>query len=580
VLDEYFAAGDDRFLPALRAFHEPKKLAAIADRWKKDPRPWARVQTFDYLDQPVNVPGHETVVKRLFKWAEERGDDELMSAFAVAFDRLVRRQIKTKHRYDFQTRQVWQEEKLVSPRNVMPHVDKGTRVVQNPKTLERIIVGYRMPKDARLFSYHTRHYLRRRAWRYFRRKGFKQPNDYCAAVARMLRRHTDGFLGTGASLLDSWSLVHACFAESDVIEFTPSSAKLAPGRGLSELTAAPDFPELWKKPEATRVLVSLLTTARSRPVRVWAIQLLRRDHLDHFAVFTPQEILPLLDHEDEQVQQLAAEILERLPNLDKLELATWFKLLETHNPAALEIISRLMQQHVSPDRLTLEQMVDIANAQPVPVARLGLSFLRNRAISTDADRRTIARLSQARAAGVAAEITAYALWILGSPEHYNADNVSRFFDSLLQRAREAAWAWLSAPQSPGRNDPALWSRLIETPYDDVRFHVVGELQRREKLPGTSIDQITLVWTSVLLGIHRGGRAKLAALKQISGAIQDDPARAERLLPVLAVAIRSVRLPEVRTGLSAVVAAVDAHPPLAPAVEKYLPELRLDAEVVA
>jgi hypothetical protein len=136
---------------------------------------------------------------------------------------------------------------------------------------------------------------------------------------------------------------------------------------------------------------------------------------------------------------------------------------------------------------------------------------------------------------------------------------------------------LHIPDSPGYNDPALWSRLIETPYDDIRFNVVRELERRAKLPGTSVEQVTIVWTSVLLGVHRGGRSKLIALKQISRAIESDPARAEPLLPVLAVAIRSVRMPEVRTGLSALVSAVEAHPPLAPAVEKHFPELQISAE---
>jgi hypothetical protein len=276
------------------------------------------------------------------------------------------------------------------------------------------------------------------------------------------------------------------------------------------------------------------------------------------------------------VQAFAAEMLEKSTTLGKLDLATWLKLLQTRNLAALETIARLMEQHVTPDRLTLEQMVELANAAPVPVARLGLRFLRSRRIESAADRTTISRLSSARSAGVAEEITTWALSILGAAENYDVDAVSRFFDSLLQPARDAAWAWLT-PQSPGYNDPALWSRLIETPYDDLRFHVVGELQRRASLPGTSITQITLIWTTVLLNIHRGGRSKLAALKQISRAIVDDPERAEPLLPVLAVAIRSVRMPEVRTGLSAVVAAVERHPPLAEAVAKHLPEMQLSAE---
>src|SRR5688572_23244617 len=108
VLEEYLSSADDRFLPALRNLHDPKKLAPLADRWQKDHRPWARRQIFDYLELPMNALGHETVVKRLFKWAEERGDDELMAAFAVAFDGLVRRVRRKKFHYDWQTRTSWE----------------------------------------------------------------------------------------------------------------------------------------------------------------------------------------------------------------------------------------------------------------------------------------------------------------------------------------------------------------------------------------------------------------------------------------------------------------------------------------
>jgi hypothetical protein len=601
ALDEYLAAGDDRFLPALRNFHEPKKLAAIADRWKKDHRPWARERIEEYLRLPMNVPGHEPVIKRLFKWAEERGDDGLMGAFAEAFDRLVRRVRKTKHHYDWQTRTSWQEERLVSPRDTIPHVGKNTRVAQNPKTLEPVIVGVRYPKDGRLFSKHTRYYLRRRAWRYFRRKGHQKPKEYCESVANLLRRYTDDSLASGESLLDSWSLMHACFRESDVLAFEASRVNVREGCSLSELVAAPDFPELWRKPDGGGVLIDLLAAAQARAVRVWTIQLLRRDHMQNLNGVTIDQILALLDHADGEVQQFAAEILEASPLLPKLDLATWLKLLQTRNVAALEIIARLMEQHVRPDRLTLEQMVDLANAAPVPVARLGLAFLKTRTIASAADRQAIARLSHARSAGAAGEITTWALSILGTPEHYDVENVSPFFDSLVQPARDAAWDWLnvgatlvspsSRPQragetslaptkavSAGYHDPALWSRLIETPYDDVRFHVVDALQRRVTLPGAADEQVAFVWTSVLLGVHRGGRAKLAALRQISRAIADDPARAEPLLPVLAVAIRSVRLPEVRTGMSALVAAVEKHPPLADAIARHLPELRVAEEV--
>jgi hypothetical protein len=46
------------------------------------------------------------------------------------------------------------------------------------------------------------------------------------------------------------------------------------------------------------------------------------------------------------------------------------------------------------------------------------------------------------------------------------------------------------------------------------------------------------------------------------------------VPALAVAIRSVRLPEARGGLAAIVSAVDARPDLEPFVAQLLPELKI------
>ena len=63
-------------------------------------------------------------------------------------------------------------------------------------------------------------------------------------------------------------------------------------------------------------------------------------------------------------------------------------------------------------------------------------------------------------------------------------------------------------------------------------------------------------------------------RQISDALRNHPENAELLLPVLAVAIRSVRSPEARAGLAAVVAAVEARPELESLIGRVLPELEL------
>jgi len=98
------------------------------------------------------------------------------------------------------------------------------------------------------------------------------------------------------------------------------------------------------------------------------------------------------------------------------------------------------------------------------------------------------------------------------------------------------------------------------------------LEARRKLPGADVESLAPIWTAVLLGIHRGGRHKVSALHQISRTLVEMPEQAERLLPVVAVAIRSVRPPEARVGLAAVVQVVERRPALAEAAGKIVPEL--------
>ena len=86
-----------------------------------------------------------------------------------------------------------------------------------------------------------------------------------------------------------------------------------------------------------------------------------------------------------------------------------------------------------------------------------------------------------------------------------------------------------------------------------------------------------LWAAVILGVHRGGRTKLKAIRQIANAIAADPRRAQSLLPVLRVALRSIRRPERRQALSAVATMARRNPELSQAIADELPELqRIDA----
>jgi hypothetical protein len=311
--------------------------------------------------------------------------------------------------------------------------------------------------------------------------------------------------------------------------------------------------------------------SRARLVRVWAMQLFQREHPNHAVAL--ETILILLDHEDGEIQQFGAKLLETSTGLGTLPVASWLKLLQTKNEEALQRICDAFTKHVTGERLDLPQCVELACVRPVPVARLGQRYLRKRVISSSVDREQISALADAKCPAVAGELTVWALGILGAKENYSCDQVIRFFDSALEETRAGAWAWLVA-DSPALTDAALWSRLAETPYDDLRLCVIDFLQEKTALPGADVNKPENIWRSVLLGVHRGGRQKAKAVQQIAHAIVENPARSETLLPVLAVAVRSVRGPEARAGLAAVVSVVEAQPQLTDAVRRALPEMKL------
>jgi len=568
LLEEYFSSGDDRFLSEVRSFGSPEKLGPFAERWFRDPRPWAREQILKYLEHPLDRPGHQPLVKRLFKQAEAARNHELMAAFLVAFDRLVRRRLVSRTRYDWQSRQTFSETRLITPSNTIP-LEKAGRAMH-----------HRRPSGGwRLFSYHTRYYLRRRAWRYFRFLGYQHPREYLQAAAGALVRYLDEDLARGENILDSWGLLHMLFHHSEALEFGTSHILLKGGRRLGDVEPAPRFPDLWSREEAFPVIFDVLTNCRSRLVRACMQKILRQQHDERLRNLSPDEVLRLLDHQEEEVQQFGAVLLENLAGIGKLTLEQWLRLVETRNVTVLHTICDVMKRNVSGDRLTLEQCVDLARAGAAPVARMGLEFLQGRNLKADTlsgeEGRQLRRLAGMKCDALAGDVARWALDLLGAPAAYERDSILPFFDSLREGARRSACSWLREG-SPGYDDAALWSALLETPHDDVRHHLIRSLEARAALPGSGTAELTPLWCSVLLGVQRGGREKLQATRQIGRALVDDPACGDDLLPVLAAALRSVRAPERRAALAAVVSAVEARPDLGGSVAQHLPELNFMA----
>ncbi|HEX7896383.1 MAG TPA: hypothetical protein VF950_01290 [Planctomycetota bacterium] len=526
LIEELFAAGDARFIEEILKVAAPKTLAGFAAKWIADPRPWALDHLAAYAARALGAQNQRFLLKKLFKTAEDAANDRAMAVLMTALDGAVRRSD-----------------------------DGGGRL-----RTERAFPG--------TFSVHTRHYLRRRAWRYFRRLGFQDPKRYLAAILEAIPRYEDAAIRDGVRFLDQWGLIHALFHHSDVLWARRHGWFVRGGRALKELKPAPAYPDAWPPEAVFRVFLG----ARARPVRRWALALLKSRNLLEKVDFA--RVVEMLEHAEPEVHALGVELLGRAAGLESVPMEAWLRLLESKNLDVLSAVCDIMAKVVDPSKVPTDRLLLWAVAPLGPVARLAVGWLKGRTLSTD----DALRLAGVRAGVAAAEAVRLAREALAPRPDFDPEWILAFLDARLRETRDAAWAWFS-DEKKARHRLDLWSKIVETPYDDVRLAIVGHLEAFATID-TALRVLLVrapletIWATVLLNIHRGGRAKRLAAGQLADAIERDPAQAPRLLPLLAVAARSVRAPEFRAGLAAIVRAAVRRPEVAADVAKHFPELRL------
>jgi hypothetical protein len=318
---------------------------------------------------------------------------------------------------------------------------------------------------------------------------------------------------------------------------------------------------------------------RCRPVRQWAVRLLRQNAAAALAHVGLEDWLGLLAHEDVEVVAWASEMLRSAPGLEALPVERWLALLEAPHPAAVEAVCALMETHVQPEQVTLADAVRLAASRPLPVARLGFRLLRSKQPAGEEDYRALLGLVEAQADPLRPEIVRWAAEVLGRAPTFQPEWVLEYLDSRHADVRAEGWDWFQR-EPRTRDDVWLWQRLLESPYDDVRLRLVADLEQRVRRPGPAFATtvvldpglVRFLWAAVLLNIHRGGRVKPLVVQQMVRRLAERPGEAAELLPILGAALRSVRGPEWRAGLAGVVQLVERNPGLESAVRANFPEL--------
>jgi hypothetical protein len=310
--------------------------------------------------------------------------------------------------------------------------------------------------------------------------------------------------------------------------------------------------------------------------------MLRRHAAAAPAAIAIDDVIGLLGHDDEEVVAYAVEWLRGVADLCAVPPERWLAVAETASPGAIETIAEIMGRQVAPERVAIESAARVAAARPLPIARLGLGWLRVRSPATDEERRGLLVLLEAECEPLRPEILAWLRSALTSTTAFHADWLLEFLDSRYADARAQAMSWFRE-EPRARDDVALWRRLMESPYDDIRFALAADLDARlKRAEGDGVvdlslaldpDRLKLLWASVLFNVNRGNRAKPRVVEQVAHRLRRHPNEAEMLLPLLAVSLRSIRDPERRAALAAVVRLIEERPESAPIFRKSLPELQ-------
>lgn len=601
LLDELFASEDDQFLDCFVQFDNYEYLKHFSIKWMEDSRPWARSQVIEYLQSTLNHPGHEVVFKRTLKWALEKADDELLVHFMVALDGLVRRSRTTSHVYDYRSRQSYRREYLFAKpnRTVREQTGRFQEYIHRKQTHRVPLPDIRNRPKNKLFSHKTRAHLRRRVWRYFRFMAHQDPARYVDAMTDAFAVYDNSFFRSGEAILDNWSLMHAGFYHAPEIAFTQSHTNLVAEQSLSTLKASPYLPLAWLGDRVAEKLWTLLANANSQFVRLWTIGMLQQQHAEWLSHVSIETLVQLLSSSDATVGEFAVDLFRNHSSLAHVEMTTWLRLLDEADFAVLPTICEAMQQHIDPKRLSDGQLLQMTMARPASVASLGLDWLKKRHQQKPVDADRLVALSACQCVWESELIADWAISELANPDCYPVDSQSidrliQFFDSSLKPIRRSACKWLESggPDVTNANitfqhDPVLWASLSETPYDEVRFSLVNVLglildhpsagsSKRSKRDQMTIEQWMRVYSAVVLCVDRGSRSKPKAVQQLVRLAEKDTAkeesgRAEKVIPVLAIAARSIRDSERFASLAGIATLLERRPELLETVTRFMPE---------
>lgn len=542
AVDHLFEQGSPALAEAAQACADAEFLGHLALRWYADTRPALRDALIAFVRAGVAGTGKRAIFKRLYKLAEVAQDHALVAELAVAFDRLPVRRMRHRRlslvrRYAF---------------------DGKAPAVVDPNTGKRI-----EPPDRDVFTLATRRYLQRRAWRTLRGLGASDPPAYRAAAIRVLAAQRDDLLADGGQLLGAWTLLHVLYHHSPALVQERAGWDVAPGHVLADASFAPAFPAAWDDPHALLALLG----APASIARRFAIHQLGQLPGEALATLGPAGLAALLESTEPGAAELVGPLLAGAAWAAKMRVGEWLALLDTPGVAAQVAVGGAFLQHVAPDRLDDATLVRLVQLPHQAVARAALDWLKARPIRGAEALWQRLPVANATACGRDARDWLVAL-LRGSPD-VDVTHARDLLDSRSVEARKAAMEWIAADER-FRADPVLLVNAAESPWPDVQSWLVAHVAAvHATLPAGSLRHLA---ASTVLAIYGRGRARQRVLSLVADRVIADPDARAALLPVLGVALRSVRHGDRLAALAAIGRAGHADAALRAEICAAIPDL--------
>ncbi len=296
-------------------------------------------------------------------------------------------------------------------------------------------------------------------------------------MAEAIVHYTDDDVSDGLALLDNWGLTHVLFHHSEQIVAKPRGWALADDGSLASLKSAPAFAQAGRHPPIHCLRFSM--TLAVGPFGNGPSACLDEHHAGAIDGLPIERLMRWMASGDPiwpNSRPMCSSDPTTFRHDSSCDLVTFDRRIGHRiDRSDLRFVG---QEAGSGPRHPCSGDRTCRALDPFPVARLGQRCLADKRPDTAEECQWLLSLAEAEADPLRVELVEWVRETLTDSPHFRPQWIVDLLDSRHEEVRNAGWEWLIGNET-ARNDIAVWQQLLESPYDDVRFKLLGVLEKHD-----------------------------------------------------------------------------------------------------